>query len=202
MKKSAFASLCQVSAPMVSKYIAANRLVMDGDEVDAEASLAALSGILDEGKRLTAISTLAAMSSGGPAAPLPVAAPITKPSAPLAPTAKQSREEWDAKLKQVAYMKEVGELVSVSEVQEQAYQAVAAAREVFANGKRKVATEICLKFGISAEREPAVVRALNDLFEAVMGRFSEVCTSMATADSTGGVPVVGSMPAEQESLPL
>lgn len=84
MKKADFARLCGVSAPMIRKYELAGAIVLNGDGVDAAASLRALQGRLDEDKRTSAVLKLIGADAPSAAAKKLAAAPATDGTEPFA----------------------------------------------------------------------------------------------------------------------
>lgn len=183
MKRSAFAALCGIAKSMVTKY--GPYLVIDGDEVDATASLAALEGRLDEGKRRAALAALnvvqpAAAQSASPAA-----------AAPLARSAKAEKDEVELNLKRLQYGREAGELVDAERVDAAARQAVATMREAFGNRRRDIAERVCLNFGLAPDRVTHLARMLSAEFEDTLGVFAREMLSLIT--ETAGAPPIGAI---------
>ncbi|MGC1302972.1 MAG: hypothetical protein WA840_11405 [Caulobacteraceae bacterium] len=178
MKRNAFASLCGISKQQVSKYAGVGLLAVDGDQVDALASLANLQGRLDETKRQKALQLLAVKQPGhlGPSGPAP--APPTGGSG-VRPSAKAEKDEIERDLKRLEFGQKAGELVHVEDVRERAGQAIAAMREVFANSKRDIASDLCARFDIPAEKVTAIARFLGDKFELPLGRFATIAAALA-----------------------
>jgi len=176
MKRAAFASLCGVSKQMVSKYEDQGFVVVADGLVDVEASLAALEGRLDEGKRQTALQVMAASETQR--------APTAR--APLAlspPSAKAQKDEIELRLRQMEYGVKAGELVYAADVAQQAELAVTALRESFANAKRDIAAKLCAQFDVPGDKVTSIARFLGDQFEQALGRFATSAASLAKADA-------------------
>lgn len=175
MKRSAFASLCGVSKQQVSKYAQSGHLVLDGDEVDPVASLAALEGHLSEENRLRALQVL------GGTSPKP-AAGAQASSRPPARTGKALREDIEAELKALDLAERKGELVSAAEVDARAREAIALFREARANVRRETADKICAQFGIPADRAAALTRFLAQQDEHALGVFARAIAALADGE--------------------
>jgi transcriptional regulator with XRE-family HTH domain len=187
MKRAAFATLCGVSRPMISKYESGGFIVVDGDDVDAAASLAALEGRLDEDKRQRALAAL-----GEVEAPRSAAAPTSAADAPRAASAKAQKDEVELRLKQLQYGREAGELVSAEAVDAAARQAVTSLSEAFANRRREIAERICLQLGAAPDKASAIARLLGVEFEETLGVFAREMLTAASPDPAAANPAIPS----------
>ncbi len=189
MKQSAFAALCGISQPMVSKYAGQGLLVTTaGGEIDPHPSLVALEGRLDEPKRQQALKFL------GTAHTPPAAGAGARPKG-----AKAEKDEIDRDLKALQLAREMGEVVLVEDVEATAVAAVSAMREAFGNGRRDLASSIAATFAIPSEKQPALVRLLSQGFEAALGAFSR---EMGAAAQAARAPRASEPPARGEGAPL
>lgn len=194
MKASAFARLCGISPPMVTKYQQAGLLVANGKDVDAGESLKLLAGRLDETKRQAALVQLQA----GGQEPQTVEVPASGAEPKKILTGKAAKDHWQALIAEMDYRRRAGELLLVSDVAAQADLAISAMRETFSNAKRDAAKAFCVQFEISPEKEAAVMRFLNDQFETALGRFGVVAGELARPSEKGMV-IAG--PALIETVP-
>lgn len=171
MKRSAFADLVGVSKQMVSKYAASGLVVEVGGDVDAAATLAGLEGRLDEDKRQAALRALGAIGAA------PTSAASTAPKS----SAKAEKDNWDARLRELQYRREAGQLVDVEEVDAGARQAVAAMREAFGNRRRDIAEAICVQFGLPADKASPVARFIAREFEMTLGVFAREMAALGSS---------------------
>jgi hypothetical protein len=184
MKRAAFAMLCGVSRPMISKYEAAGLVVVDGDDVDAAASLAALDGRLDEDKRLAALAALGEVEPQTRAPASAAAAPL-----PRVTSAKAEKDQVELQLKRLQYGREAGELVFAEAVDAAARQAVTSMREAFGNRRRETAEKLCLQFGLAPDKASALARSLAAEFEETLGVFArEMAAAAAEPAPTSDQP--------------
>lgn len=182
MNSSEFATLCGISKPMVSKYNADGLISMNGKQVDARASLAALAGRLNEDKRLLALEKLDALEAGIVAeevAAKPAMPRKNEPGLPAPTSFKARRDQYLALNAEVEYRKKVGELLAASDVAQQAELAVEGMREQFSKDRRSMAQDLCAMFDIPADREAALMRFISDRFEGSIGRFGVLARKMA-----------------------
>lgn len=173
MRRSQFASLIGVTKQQVSKYNP--YLVMDGDQVLVDQSLAALEGHLDETKRQAALAVRAQTSGARQSAPAAASAPAQR-------SAKAEKEEIELALKRLEYGKQAGELVYAADVDAAARQAVQELREQAHQGHRETADGICTTFGLAPEKAVPLQRLLARRFEELMGRFAANMAVLADAE--------------------
>lgn len=175
MRRADFASLCQISRPMLSKYERSGDIVVTEGEVDAGESLAKLAGRLDEDKRQAALANLGALGERRSS----VMPPLARPASSTLTTPRQEKDAVARDLLLLQYGRQAGELVLVADVEDAAAQAVARMRETFANGSRDLANKICATFGLSTERAPPLKRLLSAEFERILGAFAESMAALS-----------------------
>jgi hypothetical protein len=171
MNKARFAELIGVSGAQVTKY--GDAIVIDGGQVDVEASLANLEGRLDETKRQRALAVLGGLSAAAKPAE----------NAPRQPSGKSRYDDARAQLAEIELAEKKGELLSAAEVEMVAYEAIAAMREAQAGGRREFADRLCADFGIDPSRAGALARKIAARDEVSLGAFS---TAMAAASRRRG----------------
>lgn len=176
MRRSQFADLVGVSKQQVGKYVADGAVVLDGSDVDVEASLAQLEGRLDEGKRQKALSLWGARSTTS----APSAGNASSSAKPL--SGKARHDEAKAEMAELELAKLKGELLDAADVEARTDEAVQALRETMAAGRRSDADKICAKFGVPADKAAALARELADRDERAMGRFARAMGHLANGE--------------------
>lgn len=162
MKQTDFARLAAISQPMVSKYLSDGRLVVGADgAIDAEASLRALAGHLDEQKRAAALEKLGFLEKTGANRPAP--RPVT--------SAKAEHDEIKRDLARLELETKAGALIPVAVVEERAFDAIAALRQTFESERRTASEELASALGLTPDRAPVIARFLQRLFNKAQGEF-------------------------------
>ncbi len=179
-----FAQLCDVSQQMVSKYLLDGRLVVDVDgRIDAQRSLEALAGHLDEEKRALALQKLALRSQSAADASknAPQAAPIE-----TTVSAKQDHDRIKRDLAALELAERAGELIKVVDVEERIYDAVAKMRQAYDATVLATAERLARDLQLTQERVPLIARHLrrgfNDAQVAFVARLAPGDTAGFTFD--------------------
>ena len=178
MSKAAFARLCQVSQPMISKYAGDDRLVMVGAKVDVRKSLMALAGRLDEQKRRAALARLDAEEEIAPPAEKADDS-VTPPEAPAASTVaaplsdKARRDRIDADIKEAELGERLGRLVDVVDVRLAVEDTVATFWSEAERRLRQETDEIAAALKLSVEDAKILRRLLGQNSKRLRQDFSD-----------------------------
>lgn len=185
MTKTEFAALCGVSGAAITKHGKAGRLVMRGASVDAQESLKAMHGHLDETKHQAALERLEEVRkrSPGPMFDLIDGGLADSPPASGEPSEPQSwrarRDMFAAKDAELAYYERIGVLVPAEEVEQAIGDVVAT---FWAEADRNIAIkakEIASDLQLTAEQASRLKSMMIADNRRLRNSFAESCERTA-----------------------
>ena len=186
MKRVEFARLIDVSPSLVTKYADDGLIIFsdaDAKRVDARATLDALAGRLDETKRQAAIAKLnAAPANESEAPPAP---------SPAARNAKTALDELRRDSVALDLAKRAGDVIPIVQVEHAIMDAIAKLQSVFEVEAATTADRLAIDLGLSADRKPALPRALRSLCTRARAAFAAEMAKLAGDEPQQGAAADG-----------